>query len=230
MKKNPHSQPDVAKDQKKHRILIVDDHPIFRQGIAQLLSREPDLEVCAEAGTANNALATIERNPPDLAIVDINLKGANGLELIKSIKAQSPKLPVLVVSMHEESLYAERALRAGAMGYVMKEVAADQVMTAIRKVLRGELYVSPTVSSQMIRRLVEGPESGGSPVDSLSDRELEVLQLIGQGNGTRQIAELLHLSVKTIETHRAHIKEKLNLKTATEIVCFASDWVNREST
>lgn len=229
MKKNDSNPLAAGKHGGKLRILIVDDHPIFRQGIAQLINREPDLVVCGEAETTRDALAAIERNPPDLAIVDVSLKGTNGIELMKSIKAQSPDVPVLVISMHDESLYAERALRAGARGYVMKEVAGDEVMTALRKVLQGEIYVSPTIGSQMIRKLVEGREAGGSVVESLSDRELEVLQLMGRGNGTRQIAELLNLSVKTIESHRAHIKEKLNFKTAPEMVRFAVEWVNRES-
>lgn len=229
MKKKESAGSNDGKSNGKRRILIVDDHPIFRQGIAQLINRETDLVVCGEAESTRDAMSVIGRNPPDLAIVDITLKGTNGIELMKSIKAQVPDVPVLVISMHDESLYAERALRAGARGYVMKEVAGDQVMTAIRKVLGGEIYVSPTIGSQMIRKLVEGGEGGGSTVASLSDRELEVLQLIGRGQGTRQIAEQLSLSVKTIESHRAHIKEKLNIKTAPEMVRFAVEWVNQES-
>ncbi len=230
MNPNTPSKTGDNKDEQKRRILVVDDHPIFRQGIAQLINREADLVVCAEAETSRDALKAIEQTHPNLAIIDITLKGTNGIELIKSIKAQKPDIPVLVISMHDESLYAERALRAGARGYVMKEVAADQVMTALRKVLGGEIYVSPTISSNMIRKLVQGGEGGGSVVDSLSDRELEVFQLIGHGHGTRQIAERLGLSIKTIETHRAHIKQKLNFKTAPEMVCFASEWVNHELT
>jgi DNA-binding NarL/FixJ family response regulator len=217
-------------DSKKHRIYIVDDHPIFRQGIALLLNQQPDLVVCGESETAHEALDQIGKVHPDLVVVDITLRGTNGIELMKSIRAQFPKMPVLMLSMHDESLYAERALRAGARGYVMKQEASDQVMTAIRKVLAGEIYVSPTMASQMIHKLVESPNSAStSPIHRLSDRELEVLQLIGQGHGTRQIAEELHLSVKTIESHRAHIKEKLNFKTAPEMVRFAVRWVNEQT-
>jgi DNA-binding NarL/FixJ family response regulator len=221
-------KPEAPKPQKR-RVLVIDDHPIFRQGIAELINHENDIEVCGEAETMQQALAAMETLNPDLAIVDITLKGANGIELIKSAKIQHPKIPLLVLSMHDESLYAERALRAGARGYVMKQAAPEQVMNAIRRVISGELYVSPVMGDRMIQKLVGGPEAGnGSPVHNLSDRELEVLALIGQGHGTRQIAEELHLSVKTVESHRAHIKEKLNLKTAPEMVRFAVQWVSEQ--
>lgn len=213
----------------KKRILIVDDHPIFRQGIAQLINNDPGLEVCGEADSARDAISKLEKLQPDLALVDITLKGTNGIELLKSLKAQHPKLPVLVLSMHDESLYAERALRAGARGYVMKQEPPEQVMGAMRKVLGGELYLSPAMGTQMIGKLVGAPAGSASPVDALSDRELEVLQLIGQGHGTRQIAEELHLSVKTIESHRAHIKEKLNLASAPELVRFAVQWMGEQT-
>lgn len=191
-----------------------------------MINHEADLEVCGEAESAREALVNIGKLKPDLALVDITLKGTNGIELLKSIKAQYSKLPVLVLSMHDESLYAERALRAGARGYVMKQEPPEQVMGAIRRVLQGELYLSPSMGTQMIGKLVGTPSGSTSPVDVLSDRELEVLQFIGQGHGTRQIAGELNLSVKTIESHRAHIKEKLNIKTAPEIVRFAVQWVN----
>jgi DNA-binding NarL/FixJ family response regulator len=215
---------------RKWWIMIVDDHPIFRQGMTQLINREEDLQVCAEAETAQQALETVQRIQPDLAIVDITLKGTNGIELLKSLRVMAPKLPVLVLSMHDEGLYAERALRAGARGYVMKQEPPEQVILAIRHVIAGELHLSSAMSNQMIHKLIEGGphEKNRSPIDRLSDRELEVLQLIGRGRGTRQIAEELHLSVKTIESHRAHIKEKLNLSTAPEMVRFAVQWVSRE--
>lgn len=208
------------------RILIVDDHPIFRQGIVQLLEHERDLTVCAEAETAPKALSEIAKHHPGLVIIDITLKGMNGIELMKTIKVQYPKLLTIVLSMHDEALYAERALRAGARGYVMKQEASEQVLTAVRKVLAGELYVSPAMGEQMIRKFVNGAESPASTVETLSDRELEVMELIGRGQGTRQIAEVLNLSVKTVESHRAHIKEKLNLKTSPEMMRFAVEWVN----
>lgn len=214
---------------KQHRIIIVDDHPVFRQGIRQLIDGENDLTVCCEVETGSEAIAGVEKHKPDLAIVDIALKGTNGIELVKSLKALEPNLPALVLSMHDESLYAERALRAGARGYVMKQEPCERVITAIRKVLAGQLYVSSSIGTQMIRKFVEGTDSAkGSSVDALSDRELEVLQWIGRGNGTRQIAERLNLSVKTVESHRAHIKEKLNFKTAPEMVRFAVEWVGQQ--
>jgi DNA-binding NarL/FixJ family response regulator len=212
----------------ERRILIVDDHPIFRQGMAQLLNHEDNLHVCAEAETAQQAMDAVERLRPDLAIVDISLRGTNGIELLKSLRVIAPKLPVLVLSMHDEALYAERALRAGARGYVMKQERPERVIAAIHEVLKGELHLSSTMSNQMIHKLIQGGarEKMKSPIDRLSDRELEVLQLIGEGRGTRQIADELHLSVKTIESHRAHIKEKLNLRTAPEMMRFAVQWVN----
>ena len=212
----------------KARVLIVDDHPIVRQGLAQLLNCEPDFMVCAEAGTARKAMAAIAETKPDVGIVDITLQGTNGIELIKNIVAQWPEFPVLVLSMHDESLYAERALRAGAKGYVMKQEAPEKLTSALRRILNGQIYVSEQLADKMMRKAIDGKAlQDTSPVAILSDRELEVLQLIGQGHGTRQIAEDLSLSVKTIESHRAHIKEKLNLKTAPEMVRFAVQWVNQ---
>ena len=174
-------------------------------------------------------MASIETLSPDLVIVDVTLRGINGIELIKNIKSRWPALPMLVLSMHDESLYAERALRAGARGYVMKQAATEHLVMAIRRVLNGNIYVSEVMSARMMQRVLEGRPSSDnrSAVDLLSDRELEVLQLIGQGHGTRQIAEELHLSIKTIESHRAHIKEKLNISTAPEMVRFAVNWVSQ---
>ena len=202
-----------------HKILIVDDHPILREGLAQLIDQQNDLSVCGQFEEADSAFAAIGQLKPDLALVDISLKGSSGVELLKNIKAKYPKLLVLVLSMHDESLYAERVLRAGASGYIMKQEATEKVLEAIRKVLAGEIFLSEKMSTKFMHQLVGGRNAaGGSFMDRLSDRELEVFGLIGQGRGTRDIAEQLHLSVKTIESHRAHIKEKLNLKNATELV------------
>ena len=203
----------------KFRIFIVDDHPILRQGLAQLLAQEKDLIICGQFEDAAHVPHAIDGPVGVLAIVDISLKGSSGIELLKNIKAQYPGLLVLILSMHDESLYAERALRAGASGYIMKQDPPDQVLVALRKVLSGEIYLSEKMSSKLMHQLVSGRVTeSGSLMERLSDRELEIFGLIGQGRGTRQIAEQLHLSVKTVESHRAHIKEKLNLKSATELV------------
>jgi len=214
----------------KRRILIVDDHPLFRHGIGDLINAETDLEVCGEADNAPSALDGIRSLGPDLVTIDISLRGANGIELLKSIKAEHPKLPLLVLSMHDENLYALRSLRAGARGYIMKQEALDRVMSAIRQVLRGELYVSPSMSGRMIEEFVQGGSgnTSGSIADKLTDRELEILQLIGQGHGVQQIARELNLSAKTVETHRAHVKEKLNFQTARELARFAVQWVDQQ--
>ena len=213
---------------KKKRILVVDDHPVFRHGIASLIGNEPDLTVCGEAANSPSALEAMRRLKPDAALIDISMPGANGIELIKLMKAEQPRLPLLILSIHDESLYALRALRAGASGYVMKAEALDFVLTALRKVLTGEVYVSPRFSERLIFKAVHSLEGGmGSPVDKLSDRELEVLQLLGRGFGTREVASELNLSIKTVETHRAHIKEKLGFKDASEMVRFAIDWVSQ---
>ena len=218
----------MKKPDSKATVLIVDDHPIVRQGLAQLLNGEPDFLVCGEAENARKAMAAIAELKPDIAIIDITLQGTNGIELIKNIVAQWPELPILVLSMHDESLYAERALRAGAKGYVMKQEATEKLTGALRRIINGQIYVSEKLADKMMRKAIDGKAmQDASPVSILSDRELEVLQLIGQGHGTRQIAEDLNLSVKTIESHRAHIKEKLNLKTAPEMVRFAVQWVNQ---
>jgi DNA-binding NarL/FixJ family response regulator len=211
------------------QILIVDDHPVFRRGIAALISEQKDLSVCGEADSAAHALEAMRRLKPDIALLDISMPGTNGIELIKLMMAEQPKLSILMLSMHDESLYALRALRAGAKGYVMKAEAMNLVLTALRKVINGEIYVSPRFSERLVFKAIQSLEGGmGSPVDKLSDRELEVLQLLGKGFGTREIANELHLSVKTIETHRAHIKEKLGFKDAGEMVRFSIDWVAQE--
>ena len=219
-------QPDKA-DKNTTKILIVDDHPIVRQGLAEMVNHEEDLMVCGQAEDAHKAMTAVKESKPDMAIVDISLKETSGMELIKDLKAQYPSLPVLALSMHDESLYAERALRAGARGYIMKAEATEKVITAIRKILSGEIYISDKMASKMMRKLVgDSTEINVSPVERLSDRELEVFQLIGKGFGTRQISERLFLSIKTIETYRAHLKEKLNLEDAAELLQYAIQWVN----
>jgi DNA-binding NarL/FixJ family response regulator len=213
----------------KVRVLLVDDHPIVRQGLSQLVGQEPDMEVCGEAESASAALKAIAALKPTVAVVDLSLKQSSGLELIKDIKVRHPDLPVLVLSMHDESFYAERALRAGARGYMMKEEAAEKIRDGIRRVAGGEVYVSDAMASRLLSTLVSGPRPlGGSGADLLSDRELEVFELIGRGVATRTIAAQLHLSIKTIESHRANIKRKLNLQSATELMQRAMQWVESE--
>ena len=198
---------------KKVRILLVDDHPIMRRGLAELINLEKDLVVCAEADSIQTALELIKRHEPHVALVDLSLKNESGLELIKDIKARFPEVLILVLSMHDELFYAERVLRAGAKGYVMKQQATDLVLVAIRRILGGEVYLSDFMSSKVLRNFTgKKTEKAGSSVDQLSDRELEVFRLIGTGLGTRQIAERLSRSVKTVETYREHIKLKLDLK------------------
>ena len=194
-------------------ILVVDDHPIVRQGLRSLFETEADFHICGEADNARDALKQFEQSRPDVLVVDISLKGTDGLELTKSIRALDPEIPILIMSMHDEKLYAERAIRAGANGYIMKQQVSDNIVDAVRHVLRGDIYVS----DEMRRRILLGvrgrpTQDEESPIERLSDRELEVFRLLGSGHSTRQIAEELHLSVKTVETYRAHIKEKLNLE------------------
>jgi DNA-binding NarL/FixJ family response regulator len=212
-------------DPAKRMIFIVDDHPIVRQGLALLINREPDLAVCGDAEETSSALRRIEELNPDLVIVDISLNGPDGLDLLKNIRSRDPNLPVLILSMMDELLYAERALRAGANGYIMKQQATEQVLTAIRRILGGEIYLSERMANKMLHLFVGGsPKEQTSPVADLTDRELEVFRLIGEGHGTRQIAEQLHLSIKTVESYQAHIKEKLLLKNGRELVQRAIQW------
>lgn len=214
---------------KKRNVLIVDDHPVFRHGIMALINAEADLVVCGEASSSTSALDAMRRLKPDVALLDISLPGTNGIELIKLMKAEQPKLPILMLSMHDESLYALRALKAGALGYVMKAEALTQILDALRKTLNGEISVSPRLSERLIFQAIQSVNSNtSSPVDRLSDREMEVLSMLGRGLSTKEIAAELHLSVKTIETHCAHIKEKLGFRDAGEMVRFAIDWVAQE--
>jgi DNA-binding NarL/FixJ family response regulator len=216
---------EVGFSRQKHKIIIVDDHPIVRKGLSQLINQEPDLVVSGEVPDAQSALELLKKLKPDLAIVDISLQGIDGIELIKNIRTRYGDLPVLVVSMHDELLFAERALRAGARGYIMKQEAIEKMMEAIRRVIKGDLYVSEKVSAGIVKKFIDGKsESASSPEELLSDRELEVFRLVGQGFGTRQIAEQLHVSIKTVEAYRANIKEKLNLNSATELVKHAVHW------
>jgi len=219
---------EVKETDGKTRILLVDDHAVVRFGIAQLINRQPDLTVCGEEEDASRAMGAIESLKPNLVIADISLKDSSGLELMRNIKAQHAGLPVLVVSGHDESIYAEIAFRAGALGYLMKEEALDKIIMAIRRVLSGAIYVSDSLAAKMLQQQIRGQNNiNDSPVKSLSDRELEVFQLIGQWKTTRDIAEELHLSVKTIEYYREQIKRKLSLKNAAELTQRATAWVGR---
>lgn len=212
--------------QARHTIFIVDDHPVVRTGLALLINREPDLSVCGDAEDAASAIRKIEATNPRLAIVDLSINGPDGLDLLKDLRTKWPRLPVLILSMLDESLYAERALRAGANGYIMKQEATEQVLVAIRRILEGEIYVSERMASRMLRRFVGGAaEAVRSPVADLTDRELEVFRLIGEGQSTRQIAEHLRISVKTVESYQAHIKDKLALKNGRELMQRAIQWI-----
>ena len=211
----------------KKRIFLLDDHPIVRQGLSQLINEQADLSVCGAAPDAASALDVIGELSPDLLILDISLDGPDGLDFLKRLRLRDNAPPVLVLSMHDESLYAERALRAGAKGYMMKQVATESLLAAIRKILGGGIYVSDGMAARMLNRLAKGDsQAAHSPLADLSDRELEVFRLIGEGQGTREIAELLHVSVKTVESYQAHLKEKLCLRNSRELVQQAIHWVS----
>lgn len=211
----------------RHRVLLVDDHAIVREGFAEVINGQPGLQVCGEADSAPTAMQAVEELKPDLVVVDLSLQGGSGLDLIKNLKTLHPMLPVLVLSMHDESLYAERALRAGALGYVMKRQDSATLIRAMHDVLNGQVFLTPFMRERMLRKVVGAhtmPE--GSAIEELSDREVEVFQMLGEGLSTRQIAKKLHLSVSTVETHRAHIKEKLHVRTTGELIRAAVEWVN----
>ena len=211
---------------KRTRILIVDDHPVVREGLVQQLDREPDFEVCAQADNASQALEIVDRIKPDLVLADINLPGRSGLELIREIRVIAPKTPVLVLSMHDESVFAERVLRAGGRGYVSKQAGPEKLAKAIRQVLGGQIYVSETVSTRLLDGLSgKGAARSASPIETLTDRELDVFTLIGQAKETKEIAHRLHMSAKTVEAHRGAIKRKLKLKTGPELTRHAVLWV-----
>jgi DNA-binding NarL/FixJ family response regulator len=216
----------MARKTGKAKVLIIDDHPVVRNGLSQLICHEGDLEVCGEAGSASEALKLIPALRPDILLLDISLGETNGISLIKDILSRFGEMNILALSMHDESLYAERALRAGAKGYIMKEEATDKVIGAIRRVLRGEIHLSERMSTRLLHKLVNNSgRSSESPVHNLSDRELEVFELIGRGMSTRSIADKLSLSIKTIEAHRANLKRKLRLKNSIELLQYATQWV-----
>lgn len=211
------------------RILVVDDHALLREGLVMLIEDEPGLTVCGTAGSADEALQQLEDLAPDLVTLDLSMPGMGGLELIKHVKARFPKTKMLVVTMHKESAYAERCLRAGAEGYVMKREPPEVLIEGIRRVLRGEVAVSPALTAQMLRRVSRGTAQAPTGVDALTDRELEVFELLGQGTGTRAIADQLNLSIKTIHYYREAIKEKLGLKNAAELTHRAYVWAHSDA-
>lgn len=212
-------------DQPIKRVFLVDDHPMVREHLALLINQQPDLEVCGEASDAAQAMEGIEKNQPDIAIIDLSLKSSNGLELIKDIKARGWGTPVLVLSMHDEGLYAERVLRAGGFGYINKQESSGEILQAIRKVIDRQIHVSGDLAAMMLKRMMGGGKIEASPVESLTDRELEVFQMIGRGHGTRSISEALGLSVKTVESYRARIKEKLQLEDGVQLLQRSVLWV-----
>lgn len=220
---------DLKAKPKKIQVFIVDDHPIVRHGLSQLINEEPDMHVCGDAATTDEAMRLLKNIKPDIAIVDLSLEGQSGIELIKSVKLKMPHIPTLVLSMHDENLYAERALRAGSKGYVMKQEAPEKVVEAIRHVLAGKIYLNEDIATKLITNAIGGKGKNQYPLQRLSDRELEVFRLIGMGHPTRQIADQLCVSIKTIETYREHIKEKLDLHNATELIQHAVSWNKSDS-
>jgi len=229
MNKSPAGKLPRRSPPPKKRILIVDDHAILREGLSDAIGREPDLEVCGQTGDAFAALELAGTSQPDLALVDISIGGKNGLELIKDLQAHHPQIAILALSMHEETLYAERVLRAGGRGYIMKQEGGQRVLEAIRQVLAGGIAVSPKVSAKVLN-LFSGQSSDISPIERLTDRELEIFQLIGQGRDNGRIAEQLHISPKTADVHRANIKEKLEIETNAELIAFAARWIETNGT
>jgi len=210
------------------RILLVDDHPVVRRGLSQLINQEEDLKVCGEAVDRTEALERVRALRPDLAVVDISLRTSDGLDLVKDVHAERPDLPVLVLSMHDESVYAERVLRAGARGYIMKQEALERVLVAIRRILDGDVYLSDAMQSRLVRAAAATSPSDGPPLSKLSDRELEVFQLLGRGVPSREIAMQMNVSIKTVESHAARIKEKLRLGSSTELLQTATLWIVTE--
>ena len=208
----------------KKRIVIVEDHPIVRRGIVQLINFEEDICTVGEAETTFIAHEILQKEKPDLVLVDLSLKGGSGLELIKDIKKLYPKMLIIVVSLHDENVYAERVMRAGAKGYIMKSEATESILTAIRQVLKGGIYLSPNMQTKMLNKIVSGIDNSVATVDLLSDREFEVFEMVGKGITTKKIALELNLSIKTIETYKSHIKTKLNIKDSTELIQFATKW------
>jgi DNA-binding NarL/FixJ family response regulator len=214
-----------------HRVLIVDDHPIVRQGLRRVMENEDDLTVCGEAESVGDARAAIKEFNPDVIVADISLKQGDGIELVRDVRAHHPHLPILVLSMHDETIYAERLLAAGANGYIMKQAASEQFLVAIRRVIEGGIYVSESIGNKMIQKFASGGTYlSANPIDRLSNRELQILHMIGKGMSTREAAQSLNLSIKTVESHRQRIKRKLNLTTGTQLVQYAVNWfTGRES-
>ncbi|MDB6037799.1 MAG: two component transcriptional regulator, LuxR family [Verrucomicrobiales bacterium] len=214
---------------KRHKVLVVDDHPMTRDGVAHLINKQPELEVCADVGSPAEAFETIAKLRPDLVLTDMTMPGRSGLEFIKDLLAAHPTLVILVLSMHDEAVYAERVLRAGARGYIMKEAGGENLLTAIRRVLGGQVYLSEQMAAKILDNLSgQKPRGSHSPIQKLSDREFEIFQLIGQGKSTRDIANELHISPKTVDVHRSHIKEKLKLIDATSLIRHAVRWVESQ--
>lgn len=235
MKSRPKNSPSTpsaatAAVSPRKRILLVDDHPFMRVGLATLIDRQPDLAVCGEAGNPVEAFRALEKVKPDLILTDLTMPGRSGVEFIKDLRAAEPEIAILVVSMHDEAVHAERALRAGARGYIMKEAGGENLLAAIRQVLRGEVYVSLKMSARILEGLSGArPRNSSSPIEKLTDREFEIFQLIGQGKSTRDIAAQLHLSPKTVDVHRARIKEKLELTDVTALIRHAVRWVETQT-
>src|SRR5882757_2135804 len=217
----PKINPSPAKAAKPKRILIVDDHPMMREGLRGVIKREADMMICGEAENAHQAMTAVAKFAPDLALVDITMPGKSGLELVKDLRAMHPDLPMLAISMHDESLYAERMLRAGAGGYITKHQPPDELVKAIRQVLDNHVYVSKEVSEKLLRRFSGRTQKVESPVEALTDREFEILQLIGEGKSPKEIAKQLHISGKTVAVHSANIREKLSLKSTAQLIRFA---------
>jgi DNA-binding NarL/FixJ family response regulator len=219
----PKPKPQVAQTAKK-RVLIVDDHPIFRAGLTGLVNLETDITVCGEAQDATQAMQAVENMQPDLVLLDMSLPGKSGLELLKDIRALAPQTPVLIISMHDETMYAERVIRAGGRGYIMKQEGPEKIVQAIRKVMSGGISVSDSISSLILDALSGAKKGAVSSVSTLTDREFEVYRLLGQGKEPHEIARMLHLSIKTVDTHRTHIRQKLGLRNATELIHHATRW------
>ena len=230
LKSRPASPPPTAAATgARKRILIVDDHPFMRAGLAQLIEKQPGMTVCGEAGDPAAAMTELAKGGVDLVLSDITMPGRGGIEFIKDVIALHPELPILVVSMHDEVIYAERVLRAGARGYIMKEAGGEALLAALRQVLSGLVYVSPKMSARILDNMSgRKPRGSQSPIEKLTDREFEVFQLIGQGKSTREVAKQLHLSSKTVDVHRGHIKEKLELRDVTSLVRHAVRWVETQ--
>jgi DNA-binding NarL/FixJ family response regulator len=227
MSSSSRTKPEKTETHARTKVFLVDDHPLVREWLTQLIQREGDLAICGEAEDTQEALQKIAETKPDIVIADISLKSTHGLELVKDLQVRVPSLPVLILSMHDESLYAERVLRAGAKGYITKQEATKKILLAVRQVLSGQIYISEKMSSRMVHKMVMGrAEEQKSPIERLTDRELEVFQLIGCGQGTRRIATELHLGIKTVESYRARIKEKLKLDDGTQLLQQAIQWVH----